>query len=93
MRVSEEAKRLLSTLRAPDGEVLRPTASPEADAPGEFLFRHGRGEEADQIVQYAGRQVLRVDRSVRERGLAVARKERELPTHMIADNLSLEAQG
>ena len=51
MRVSEEAKRLLSTLRAPDGEVLRPTASPEADAPGEFLFRHGRGDEADQIVQ------------------------------------------
>jgi hypothetical protein len=65
IRVSDEAKRLLSTLWAPDGEVLRLTASPEADSPGGLVFRHGRGEGADQIVQHAGLQVLRIDRSVR----------------------------
>ena len=66
IRVSEEAKRLLGTLWAPDGEVLRLILhSPGADGPGRLTFRHGRGEGADQIVQHGGRQVLRIDPSVR----------------------------
>lgn len=69
MRVGEEAKGLLSALRAPDGEVLRLVLPPEADGEARGLaFRYGRGEGADQIVQHAGRQVLRIDRSVREGG-------------------------
>jgi hypothetical protein len=66
IRVSEEAKRLLGTLWAPDGEVLRLIVrSPGADGPRRLTFRHGRGEGADQIVQHGGRQVLRIDPSVR----------------------------
>ena len=68
IRVSEEAKGLLGTLWAPNGEVLRLTRSSEADGAGGLAFRSGRGEGADQIVQHAGTQVLRVDRSVREGG-------------------------
>jgi hypothetical protein len=102
IRVSEEAKRLLSTLWAPDGEVMRLVLrQPEADEAGGLAFGHGRGEGADQIVQHAGTQVLRVDRSVRRgdfygssvEAVAVTREEREVPTRMIAENLSLEAQG
>jgi hypothetical protein len=67
IRVSDEAKRLLGTLWTPDGEVLRLILrSPGADGPGRPAFGHGRGEGADQIVQHAGRQVLRIDPSVRE---------------------------
>jgi hypothetical protein len=69
IRVSDEAKRLLSTLWAPDGEVLRLILrSPEADGAGRAAFGHSRGEGADQIVQHGGRQVLRIDPSVREGG-------------------------
>jgi hypothetical protein len=67
IRVSDEAKGLLGTLWTPDGEVLRLVLrSPEAA--GRLAFGHGRGEGADQIVQHAGTQVLRIDRSVREGG-------------------------
>ncbi len=70
IRVSEEAKGLLGTLWAPDGEMLRLVLrSPEVDGAGRLAFRHGRGEGSDQIVQHAGRQVLRIDRSVRGGGL------------------------
>ena len=70
IRVSEEAKRLLGSLSTSDGEVLRLIPrSPEADGLGGLVgglaFRHGRGEGADQIVQHDGRQVLRIERSVR----------------------------
>jgi hypothetical protein len=68
IRVSEEVKGLLGTLWSPDGEVLRLTRSSEADGAGGLTFRSGRGEGSDQIVQHAGRQVLRIDRSVREWG-------------------------
>jgi hypothetical protein len=62
IRVSEEAKWLLSTLWVPDGEVARLLPSPDAE--GELLFGHGRGEGADQIVQHGGTQVLRIDPAV-----------------------------
>lgn len=71
IRVSEEAKRLLGSLSTPDGEVLRliPRSS-EADGLGGLVggrvYRHGRGEGADQIVQHEGRQALRIERSVRK---------------------------
>lgn len=66
IRVSDEAKRLLGSLSAPDGETLRliPHSS-EADWVGGLAFRHGRGEGADQIVQHEGRQVMRIEGSVR----------------------------
>lgn len=66
IRVSDEARGLLGSLSAPDGEVLRliPCSS-EADGLGGLVFRHGHGEGADQIVQHDGRQVLRIVRSVR----------------------------
>jgi hypothetical protein len=70
IRVSDEAKRLLGTLWAPDGEVLRLTRSPEANGPEALAFRNGRGGGADQIFQHGGRQVLRIDRSVRMGGFA-----------------------
>jgi hypothetical protein len=80
IRVSEEAKRLLSTLWAPDGEVMRLVLrQPEADEGGGLAFGHGRGEGADQIVQHAGTQVLRVDRSVR-RGTSMAPAWRPWPS-------------
>ena len=65
IKVSEEAKRLLSSLWAPDGEVLRlvcdPTLGTGSDVHAEELaFGFGRGEGADQIVQHDGRQVLRI---------------------------------
>ena len=66
IRVSEEAKRLLSTLWAPDGQVTRQVSSPADDQEGRIVFRHGRGEGADQIVQHGGRQVLRIAPSVRK---------------------------
>ena len=65
IRVSEDAKRLLSTLWAPEGEVMRLVPSPGAEQGG-FGFRHGRGEGADQIIQHGGRQVLRIVPSVRK---------------------------
>jgi hypothetical protein len=66
IRISDEAKRLLSTLWSPDGDVLRLVLrTSEADGARELAFGHGRGEGSDQIVQHAGRQVLRLDRSVR----------------------------
>jgi hypothetical protein len=65
IRVSDEAKRLLSALWAPEGEVMRLVPSPQADEGGELAFSHGRGEGADQIVQHEGQQVLRIDPSVR----------------------------
>jgi len=69
IRVSEEAKRLLGTLWTPDGEVLRLVLrSPEARGPGRRAFRHGRGGGGGQIVQHGGRQVLRIDPSVRKGG-------------------------
>ena len=68
IRVSEESKELLGTLWSPDGEVLRLTRSSEADGAGGLAFRSGRGEGADQIVQHAGTQVLRIDPTVREGG-------------------------
>ena len=70
IRVSQEAKRLPGSLSVPDGEVLRliPRSS-EADGLGGLVegltFNHGHGEGADQIVQHDGRQVLRIERSVR----------------------------
>jgi hypothetical protein len=66
IRVSEEAKRLLGTLWAPDGEMLRLMLSPVADGGGELALRHGRGEGADQIVQHGGHQDLRIAPSVRK---------------------------
>lgn len=66
IRVSEDAKRLLSTLWAPEGEVMRLVSLPEAEQGGEFGFLYGRGEGADQIIQHGGRQVLRIVPSVRE---------------------------
>jgi len=66
IHVSEEAKVLLGTLWAPDGEVLRLIPSPEADGSAELVLRYGRGQGADQIVQHAGRQVLRIAPSVRK---------------------------
>jgi len=64
IRISDEAKRLLSTVWSPDGDVLRLVLrSPEADGARELAF--GRGEGSDQIVQHCGRQALRIDRSVR----------------------------
>jgi hypothetical protein len=65
IRVSDEAKRLLGTIWSPDGEVLRLTRSSEVAGAGNLAFRSGRGEGSDQIVQHGGRQVLRIDRSVR----------------------------
>ena len=66
IRISDEAKRLLSTVWSPDGDVLRLVPrSPEAVGAGRLAFRSGRGEGSDQIIQHAGRQVLRIDRSVR----------------------------
>jgi hypothetical protein len=65
IRVSDEAKRLLGTIWSPDGEVLRLTRSSEVDGAGNLAFRSGRGVGSDQIVQHGGRQVLRIDRSVR----------------------------
>ena len=63
--MSEEARRLLGTVWVPEGEVMRllrsPGAEPGADGPQTLVFGHGRGEGADQIVQHAGRQVLRID--------------------------------
>jgi hypothetical protein len=64
IRVSKDAQRLLGALWAPEGEVMRLVPSPEAD--GGLAFRHGRGEGADQIVQRDGRQILRIDSSVRK---------------------------
>jgi hypothetical protein len=56
IRISDEAKRLLSTLWFPDGDVLRLVLrSPEADGARKLAFGHGPGEGADQIVQHAGR--------------------------------------
>jgi hypothetical protein len=67
--ISDQAKRLLSTVWSPDGDVLRLVLrSPEANGARELAFGHGRGEGADQIVQHGGRQVLRIDRSVRRGG-------------------------
>ncbi len=66
IRVSEDAQRLLGAQRAPEGEVMRLVPSPEANEGGELAFRHGRGEGSDQIVQHEGRQVLRIDSSVRK---------------------------
>lgn len=60
IRVSEDARKLLSTLWSPEGEVIRMIPSPEADQGREFVFGHGNGEDADQIVQHGGRQVLRI---------------------------------
>ena len=60
IRVSEDARRLLSTLWSPEGEVIRMIPSPEADQGREFVFGHGNGEGADQIVQHGGRKVLRI---------------------------------
>ena len=69
IRISDEAKRLLGAIWSTDGDVLRLVLrSPEADGARELAFGHGRGEGADQIVQHAGRQVLRIDRSVRRGG-------------------------
>jgi hypothetical protein len=66
IRISDEAKRLLSSLWSPNGDVLRLVLrSPETEGHARLAFGHGRGEGADQIVQHAGRQVLRIDRSVR----------------------------
>ena len=59
-----------------DGEVMRlHLRQPEAAGAGGLAFGHGRGEGADQIVQHAGRQVLRVDRSVRAGGFDGSRVE------------------
>jgi hypothetical protein len=66
IRVSEDARRLLSTLWAPEGEVIRMVPSPEADQGGELVFRHESGGAADQIVQHGGRQVLRIAPSARK---------------------------
>ena len=67
IRVSEEAKAVLGASRAPEGEVLRLTLRPPGPGrPGRLAFDHGPGEGADQVVQHAGRQVLRVDVSVRK---------------------------
>ena len=66
IRVSEDARRLFSTLWAPEGEVIRMIPSPEADQGGELVFRHGSGEGADEIVQHGGRQVLRIAPSARK---------------------------
>jgi hypothetical protein len=68
IRVSDEAKELLGSLWSPDGGVLRLIRSPEALGAGGLTFRHGRGEGADQIVQHAGTQVLRIDPEVRKGG-------------------------
>ena len=66
IRISDEAKRLLGAVWSPDADVLRLVLhSPEADGARELAFGHGRGEGSDQIVQHAGRQVLRIDPSVR----------------------------
>jgi hypothetical protein len=66
IRISDEAKRMLGTPWSPDGDVLRLVLrSPEADGARELAFVHSSGEGSDQIVQHAGRQVLRIDRSVR----------------------------
>ena len=44
MRISDEAKRLFSTLWSPDADVLRLVLhSPEADEARELAFGHGRG--------------------------------------------------
>jgi hypothetical protein len=40
----------------------------EAGGAARLAFGHGRGKGADQIVQHAGRQVLRIGRSVRSGG-------------------------
>jgi hypothetical protein len=66
IRISEEARMLLGTLWAPDGEVLRLIPSPESDGSAELVLRHGRGEGADQIVKHDGKQVLRIAPSVRK---------------------------
>ena len=67
IRVSEEAKAVLGASPAPEGEVLRLTLRPPgAGRPGGLAFDHGPGEGADQVVQHAGRQVLRIDVSVRK---------------------------
>jgi hypothetical protein len=66
IRVSPKAKRLLSTLWVPDGEVLRLIRPPESYGhAGQLAFRYGRGEGGDQIVQHGGKQVLRIDPAVR----------------------------
>ena len=64
IRVSEDAQRLLGALWVPEGEVMHLVSSSEAD--GGLAFRHGHGEGDDQIVQHDGRQVPRIDSSVRK---------------------------
>ena len=74
IRVSEEAKAVLGASPAPEGEVLRLALRPPGPGrPGRLAFDHGPGEGADQVVQHAGRQVLRIDVSVRKafRGASV----------------------
>ncbi len=67
IRVSEEAKAVLGASPAPEGEVLRLTLRPPgAGRPGGLAFDHGPGQGADQVVQHAGRQVLRIDLPVRK---------------------------
>jgi hypothetical protein len=52
------------------------------------------GIDGEASKTKARAQELRVAaRLVREEAVAVAREEREVPTQMIAENLSLEAQG
>ena len=68
IRVSPKAKRLLSTLWVPDGEVLRLIRPPESYGhAGQLAFCYGRGEGGDQIVQHGGKQVLRIDPAVRRK--------------------------
>ncbi len=58
---------MLGASPAPEGEVLRLTLRrPGPGRPGGLAFDHGPGEGADQVVQYAGRQVLRIDLPVRK---------------------------
>lgn len=66
IEVTEDARKALGGLWTPEGEVTRLVPNPAGEEGTEILFRHGRGEGADQIVQHAGRQVLRIDPTVCE---------------------------
>ena len=74
IRVTEEAKLLLSTvdlgaLDSAEGTVLRldPVAYDEVSGEMTLSFAPGDGKGNDQIVQYGGKQVLRIAGAVSQR--------------------------
>jgi hypothetical protein len=77
-------------------EQLAPRAARRLEAVADRLEGEGKrlGIDVEASKTKARAQEMRVAALlVREEDVAVAREEREAPTQMIAENLSLEAQG